>query len=346
MNRQTLRIIDANLNRAAEGLRFLEEITRLVLNDDALTQQLKTMRHDLIRADAPFNLQLLDARDSVRDVGIDLKVRGEKKNRDLTLTIIANSRRAQESMRVLEETAKMPGVPLDSEQFKHARFTLYTIEKDILARLTRKDRQERITGLYAIIDDSALKGRRHIDVATQIIKGGAKIIQLRDKTLSKRELLPIAEQIRAVCSEKGVLFFVCDDIDLALAISADGVHLEPDSLPAKVVRKLLPMDMLLGVSVRSLKEAIAAQKDGADYVSLCPSCIAPSGGKIYSLEELSRLHEKLSIPLVAIGGVKKENVTEVISAGASAVAAVSAILEAEDIERATRQMVRALKVKK
>ena len=237
MDRQTLRIIDANLNRLGEGFRFLEETARMILNDDALTQQLKTMRHDLVRGDVPFNQQLLDARDSVGDVGIDLEVRGEKKTRDLPLTVIANSRRVQESMRVLEELAKMPGIPLDSAQFKHARFTLYTIEKDLIARLTRKDKREKVTGLYAIIDDRSLKGRSHVDIAAQIIKGGAKILQLRDKTLTKRELLPIAEQIRALCSENAVLFLICDAQAPARGYASGRFCAQPERSPRRSNRR-------------------------------------------------------------------------------------------------------------
>ena len=132
-----MRIIDENLNRLAEGLRVLEDIARMVLNDSDLTQQLKTLRHNLIRADLPFNLELLRSRDSTTDVGANSEVEGEKREKDLPLLAVANSRRAQESLRVLEEVAKLPEVSssLDSNQFKNARFELYTIEQKLVCRL-------------------------------------------------------------------------------------------------------------------------------------------------------------------------------------------------------------------
>ena len=135
--RQTLRIIDANLNRVGEGLRLLEEIARMALNDAPLTQQLKTMRHELLRVDISFQEELLQSRDSEGDVGVDMEVTGEDKTKELPSLLIANSRRVQESLRTLEELAKIPNIAtkLDSDKFKHARFELYTIEQKLLSKL-------------------------------------------------------------------------------------------------------------------------------------------------------------------------------------------------------------------
>ncbi len=126
---ETLRIIDANLNRAGEGLRFLEEIARFILDDTALTQQLKNMRHETLRVDSLLHRKLLQFRNSEGDVGIDSEVPGKDKQRELPTTVTANARRVQESLRVMEELAKIPSINLDSEDFKHARFELYAIEK-------------------------------------------------------------------------------------------------------------------------------------------------------------------------------------------------------------------------
>jgi thiamine-phosphate pyrophosphorylase len=135
--KSVLRIIDANLNRLAEGLRILEEAARLVLDDPDLTQQLKTLRHDLVRNDLPFNVELIQARDAEGDVGAEMEVAGEPKLKDLQLVIIANSRRVQESLRVLEEMAKLPEIApkLDSPKYRDARFELYSLEQKLIARL-------------------------------------------------------------------------------------------------------------------------------------------------------------------------------------------------------------------
>ncbi len=136
---QALRIIDANLNRIGEGLRVLEDIARLLLDDAVLSQQLKDMRHEMVRVNLALEQQFLVARDSEGDVGIDLEVSGEEKYKDIPATVVANARRVQEALRVMEEMAKNPAVPLDSDKFKHARFNLYTIEKELFARLMRRD---------------------------------------------------------------------------------------------------------------------------------------------------------------------------------------------------------------
>jgi thiamine-phosphate pyrophosphorylase len=124
----------------AEGLRILEEAARMALDDVELTQDLKTMRHDLIRNDVTLNIELIQSRDSEGDIGSDLEVTGEEKQKDFPLIIIANSRRAQESLRVLEEMAKLPEIAskLDSGKYKKARFELYTIEKKLISRLTQR----------------------------------------------------------------------------------------------------------------------------------------------------------------------------------------------------------------
>ena len=110
-SRARLRIIDANLNRAGEGLHLLEDIARLVLDDAALTQQLKTIRHEIVRGDQAFNQQLVQSRDSEGDVGVETEVPGEAKERELPIMVVANSRRVQESLRILEELAKVPSFP-------------------------------------------------------------------------------------------------------------------------------------------------------------------------------------------------------------------------------------------
>ena len=221
MSEHRLRIIDANLNRAGEGLHLLEEVARLVLNDAGLTQRLKTIRHEILEGDWSFNQQLIQARDSAGDVGVDIEAWGEEKHRELPTTVVANARRVQESLRILEELAKIPDAapPMDSEKFKQTRFALYAIEQELLSKLMRKDKTKHLTGLYAIFDSQALSGRSHLEVASQLIRGGANAIQLRDKLTSKYELLALAQQLKSLCSEHDVLFIINDYLDLVLVAS-------------------------------------------------------------------------------------------------------------------------------
>jgi len=349
MSRQTLRIIDANLNRVGEGLRFLEDLARLVLNDVALTQQLKTMRHEMIRGDWSFHQQLVNARNSEGDVGISIEVPGEEKQRELPVMVVANARRVQESLRVLEEMAKIPEVELDSEKFKQARFALYTTEQVLLSKLVRRDKIKHLTGLYVIIDTQALgKGRSHIDVASQVIRGGAKTVQLRDKLQSKKELLPIAQQLKNLCAEQDVLFIVNDYLDLALATGADGLHLGQSDLPIGVARRLLPIDKILGCSTTTINQALNAESEGADYIAV--GSIYPTTSKetveVVGLDRLRQIRQAVALPLIAIGGINKDNAAEVVAAGADSVAVISAVVQAEDVEAAAREIAEILETQR
>jgi len=338
---KALRIIDANLNRIGEGLRLLEDLARLILNDATLTEQLKTMRHKILESDWSFNQQLLQSRNSEGDVGIDIEAPESEKERELPTMVVANARRVQESLRAIEELAKMPDAKLDPDKFKQARFNLYTIEQALLSKLLRQDKIRRIPGLYVIIDTQALKGRSHVEIASQVIRGGAKTIQLRDKIQSKKELLSITEQLKKLCAEHNVLFIVNDYLDLVLATDADGLHLGQNDLPAKVARKLLPMDKILGCSVTAVDQAATVEGDGADYIAV--GSMYPTSSKeiveIVGLDRLRQIRQAITLPLVAIGGITRDNVTEVMTAGADSVAVISAILQAEDIEEASRQIV-------
>jgi len=340
---QTLRIIDANLNRIGEGLRLLEDLARLLLNDAVLSQQLKTMRHGLVTGDWSFNQQLLQSRDSEGDVGINIETPEQAEPRELPIVVVANARRVQEALRTLEELAKIPATTskLDSEKFKQARFNLYTIERLLLSKLLRKDKIKSIPGLYVIIDTQALKGHSHIEVASQAIRGGATVIQLRDKLRSKKELLPIAQKLGKLCAEHNVLFIMNDYLDLALASGADGLHLGQSDLSIEVARKLLPIDKILGCSTTTVDQAITAESEGADYIaagSIYPTS-SKETAKVIGLERLLQIRKATSVPLVAIGGITKDNTAEVLAAGADSVAVISAILQAESPEEAARQIV-------
>ncbi|MBI4187038.1 MAG: thiamine phosphate synthase [Chloroflexi bacterium] len=347
---QLLRIVDANLNRIGEGLRLLEDIARLQLNDAAVTQQLKTMRHEMVIIDWSLQQELLQARDSAGDVGVDLQVPQEDRERELPATVVANARRVQESLRVIEEMAKITGIAprLESDKFKHARFDLYTVERALLSRLLRQDKAQAVNGLYVIIDMGALKGRSHTEIASQAIRGGAGVIQLRGKLLNKRELLPVAQQLKKLCAEHGALFIMNDHLDLALAADADGLHLGQEDLPVTVARKLLPLDKILGCSVTTVEQALAAEAEGADYIAVGAMYPTPSKEKaqVVGLERLRQVRQAVKLPVVAIGGISGDNATGVIAAGADSVAVISAVLGAEDPEQAARQIACRFEMKK
>jgi len=135
LNVKTLRVIDANINRIGEGLRVLEDIARLVLDDAGMSQQLKDMRHELVKVDLTLEQQFLQVRNAAGDVGSNLQASGGQAYQDLGGMVVANARRVQEALRVIEEMARNPGVALEADRFKQARFRIYTIEKELFARL-------------------------------------------------------------------------------------------------------------------------------------------------------------------------------------------------------------------
>jgi len=337
---RTLRIIDASLNRVGEGLRFLEDIARLLLNDASLSQQLKAMRHGLLAGAPLFNQGLLQSRDVTGDVGVDITTPDQAEARELPLAVVANARRAQEALRTLEELARTTGSNLDPERFKEARFNLYTLEQTLVSRLLRRDKAKGITGLYVIIDTQALAGRSHIEVASQAIRGGARVIQLRDKLGSKKELLPLAQGLKSLCAEHNVLFIMNDYLDLALASDADGLHLGQDDLPVGVARELLPIDKILGCSTTTAEQAVAAESEGADYIAAGSIYPTPSkaAAKVIGLAGLRQIKKAISRPLVAIGGITRDNVAEVLAAGADSVAVIGAVVGAESPEAAAREI--------
>ena len=171
-----------------------------------------------------------------------------------------------------------------------------------------------------------------------MLRGGCRLVQLREKELPPVDVYPLARQLRSRCREAGCLFIVNDRVDLALAVDADGVHVGQDDLPAAAARRLLRPGMILGISTHDLAQARAARDDGADYVAV--GSMFPTGSKpgfqLVGPELLRAARPEIAAPLVAIGGITPDNVDQVVRAGADAVAVISAVCAAPDPAEATR----------
>lgn len=338
-----LRAIDANLDRLGEGLRVLEDVARFLLDDADLTRQLKNLRHKLVRDMHPLEQQLVAARKAKEDVGVSLRPPGAAHHKDVPALVKANARRVQESLRVLEEFARLSATPLEvkPEELEHSRFEVYELEHRLVSKLLRREKSARLAGLYLILDTQSLRGRDEVEVAAEAIRGGIKAIQLRDKQHSRAELLEMAQKLKKICAEKEVLFIVNDYLDVALSAGADGLHLGQDDLPLAQARKLVPVDKLLGCSCTTVSQAERAQSEGADYVavgSMYPT-LSKERFELVAPDTLRRIKGKVSLPLIAIGGIDQSNIEEVMKAGADGVAVISAVLGKEDIEGATRDLV-------
>jgi thiamine-phosphate pyrophosphorylase len=200
--------------------------------------------------------------------------------------------------------------------------------------------------LYLVTDERLSRGRSHLEVAEAAIRGGADVIQLRDKTSPSGELYRIALALRKLTLEAKIPLIVNDRLDIALAVDADGLHVGQDDLPAGVARRLLGPGKILGVSTETPEEALLAEKDGADYLGVGPVFEArgtkADAGDPKGPGMIAPIRAKCRLPIVAIGGIKAGNARSVLEAGADAVAVISDIVAADDIEQAARRMKRLL----
>jgi len=335
------RLMDANLNRLGEGLRALEDVARLALNDPAITIQLKTMRHHLEKVNPKLKTQLFSARDAAGDVGIDPLTNEKLQTTDIASFVISNARRAQQAARVLEEMAKLVGPDIESDKYKKARFQLYSLETELVSRLSRMDKRRKVKGVYVILDSSWLDMSEIPNVAEKVIASGVGIIQLRAKNQPSARVYSVGCRLREICGAHDVLLIVNDSLEIALACSADGLHLGQGDLPIGVARRLMPPEVIIGVSVSSPAQARQAEEAGADYIA-CQSVF-----KTYSKPDiqtigkrtLSRIRASTVLPLVAIGGINHDNIHQVISAGADCVAVISAVCGSSDPAKAAGELV-------
>lgn len=205
----------------------------------------------------------------------------------------------------------------------------------------------KVNGLYAIIDNSLKPSISNIEIARKVLDGGARIFQLRGKGLSSRKLLEEARDIRELTRKSGALFIVNDRADIALLSNADGVHLGQDDLTIAEARKILGKDKVIGISTHNLEQAMKAASEGANYIGFGPvfgTTTKADAEEAKGLEALREVRKSVNIPVVAIGGIILENVVDVLSAGADAVAVISAIVKADDIEGATKRFLEVFKI--
>ena len=332
------RMLDASLNRAAEGLRVLEDVARMVLNEAELTHELKNIRHGL-ELSIPFRPVLLSKRDSQNDVGQVSSGGGSAEHGDIFSIVTANARRCEQALRTIEEIARLPDSNMKSSTFENMRFKLYSLEKDIVSRILRRQKQSRIKGLYVILDSTLLGGRSHMDMAKMLLEAGVKTIQLREKNMPGGKFLKLACSLVKLCDSNNAMLVINDHLDIALASGAGGLHLGQEDIPLSIARKHLPIDTIIGVSVDSVEQAKKAEQDGADYIS--PQAIFETHSKAcppIGLNAFRAIRNAVSIPIVAIGGINIDNIALVIEAGTDAVAVISSVTLSPEPDQVAREL--------
>ena len=324
------RIIDANLNRATEALRVIEEIARFYLDNEDLCTQLKYLRHELSGVIDSNYAALLKSRDTEGDVGTSVVNKTQKQ--DVLDIFKANFKRLQQALRVLAEYGNAYGI--DIAVFEKIRYESYTLEKNMFEELSKKLKLKRLEDkkLYLVTDRSKFSSvDEFLDAVAASLKGGVQIVQLREKTANAKEFLELGRKVKELCALYDALFIINDRVDIAHIIGADGVHLGQDDIDIDSARHILGKDAIIGISTHAPEQAEKAVISGADYIGVGPVFETPTkpGRKSVGLEYVEWASKNVNIPWFAIGGINTENVSEVINAGASKIAIVRAIINAE-----------------
>ena len=194
--------------------------------------------------------------------------------------------------------------------------------------------------LYAVTDRAWAKEVTLMEQVKQALKGGITFLQLREKKLSEGEFIKEAREMKKLAAQYQIPFVINDNIEVALAVDADGVHIGQDDMSVEEARKLLGEDKIIGVSAHNVEEAIKAQKGGADYLGVGAVCATSTkkDANVVSKEEIKKICHTVEIPVVAIGGIKKENIKTLEGTDVDGVAVVSAIFAAKDIKKDTKQL--------
>lgn len=332
-----LRLIDANANRAREGLRVLEDYARFVLDSDELTAELKGLRHGLTQALHPVLADAILHRDTEGDVGTGIKAEGELSREDVEQVVTAAGKRLGEALRALEEYLKVEH-PGSARAIEQARYRFYVTEQKLALTLRRSDERLETATLYVLITESACKGN-WFETAKAAVHGGADVIQLREKEMEAGEMLRRARELAKLCQDAGVLLIVNDRPDVALLSGADGVHVGQGDLPAVEVRKVVGRRMIVGVSTHEIAHARQAKLDGADYIGAGPTFLSPTKPRTINpgLAYLRELAE-FSLPTFAIAGITHANLPQVLETGVRRVAVTAAVTGSDDPENAARQL--------
>ena len=315
------RILDANLDRAREGLRIVEEWCRFGLNSTELAAECKQLRQEV----AKWHTQELRAfRDTPGDVGTELTHPQEQKRADIQQLLQVNLCRVQEALRVLEEYGKLYLSDM-GVAFKQMRYRVYTLESNLLGY----QRQQKLLRSYLYLVTSPSESL--FSTVEAALQGGLSLVQYRDKTANDDVRFQVAQKLRQLCHSYEALFIVNDRVDLAMAVDADGVHLGQQDMPIATARQLLGAHRIVGRSTTNPDEMQRAIAEGADYIGVGPVYETPTkvDKPAAGFEYVRYVAQNSSIPWFAIGGIDPSNLNDVLSAGAQRIAVVRAIMLAE-----------------
>ncbi|MFM7450845.1 MAG: thiamine phosphate synthase [Leptolyngbyaceae cyanobacterium] len=322
------RILDANLDRAREGLRVIEDWCRFGLDQAQLTDECKHLRQELAQWHTP---ELRAARDTPGDLGTALTHPKEAERENIAQVLQANLCRVEEALRVLEEYGKVYH-PAMGAACKHMRYRVYSLDTQLMGHQRQRALQK--AHLYLVTSP-----QEHLLATVEAaLQGGVRLVQYRDKTADDRIRLQNGEKLCLLCHRYGALFIVNDRPDIALAVNADGVHLGQQDLPVRLARQILGPQRLVGRSTHCPEDLQRAIQEGADYIGVGPVYETPTkaGRPAAGLDYVRYALQQATLPWFAIGGIDLTNLSEVLAAGAQRVAIVRAIMQAADPKQVTQ----------
>ena len=342
------RIIDANANRAREGLRVLDDLARFGLDHAALAGDFKSLRHDLaeaIRSVPSLAADLIVDRDTPNDVGTALSTPGEMRRESVASVADANASRVAEALRSIEESAKLLDAPTLAGAIEALRYRVYDAHQRLMLAIGARHAR-RQWRLCVLITESLCTHHAWDVVARQALSAGADAIQLREKSLTDRELLARAGWLTRICSEHQASCVINDRPDIARLSGAHALHLGQSDLAIKDARAIVGFSTLIGVSTETMEEAREAARAGADVCGVGPMFATSTKLKprLAGPEQLARyLADPVTacVPHLAIGGINASNIGALRAVGCAGVAVSSAVCSCPDPGGACRELLAA-----
>ena len=320
--RDLLRVLDANMNRAVEGIRVLEETARMVFDDSKLTISLKDIRHDLvniIKDEKMINIRMLSARGADRDVLRSGETKDEQSRNDVISLVRANASRAQEAVRTMEEFIKL-SFPSFSKQFKGIRFRLYDIEKSLVLRIHSKamiDRKH--LGLYVIIENDCTDKTNIYEITRNVIDEGADTVAYRDNISNNFTFLANAESFIDACCDEEVTTIIDNRLDVAMITGADGVCLGIDSFPVEACRSIAGEGFIIGAMIQNTSDFNSDSIKEADYIFL-DIYYEGTRNSYDNVTNLPEIVSKFSVPVVVSSSISEENIKSILDYGVTGIA--------------------------
>jgi len=342
MDPAVARIIDANLNRAREALRVLEDHARFVANDGQLCERIKRARHNLTSCARELPVaELLAARDVAGDAGTAISTPQESVRSTPEDVAAAAAKRVAEALRSIEEYAKLVD-PVLAARFEQLRYQSYEIEQSLFDT-TPTARRLLSARLHVLITESLCR-LPWLEVARAAIDGGADVLQLREKSLPDRELLNRALRLCRLAHENGVAVVINDRPDIARLASADAVHLGQDDLSIADARRIAGPSMRVGRSTHAPDQVRRADANGADYIAVGPMFASATKPASHTPgPPLAAAALKLtSRPIIAIGGITVATIPALLQRGVACVAVCQAVINAPDPADVCRELLAAM----